>query len=159
MKPSIFSLLLIIALLTLPGTGIRPAMATVNNVTSNCSSVTVTGTSAPSTPVFVEVRLNVNPFPVLGTQNLDSNGAGNYTSVVGIPTQTVGTSLRINVTDSTGFSQRFVNCTPGVRLLHPAQALSYPTTLGMGALIQNPVSDWRSGAIRVAIPPACSFMA
>jgi hypothetical protein len=128
MKRSIFSLLLVIALLIFPGTGIRPATATVNSATSNCSSATVTGTSGPSTPVSVEVRLNVGPvFPVLGTLNFSSNGAGNYTGVVGIPTQPAGTSLRINVTDSTGFTQLFINCTPGATASasSPGAVLSY----------------------------------
>jgi hypothetical protein len=114
MKRHIFSLLLILSLLALPGTGAQPAAAVVNNATSNCSSVTVTGSAGPSTAVYVEVREDVPPtYTILGSQLLNADGAGNYSSVVGIPTQPAGTVLRINVTDSTGFYQLFPSCTPG----------------------------------------------
>jgi hypothetical protein len=127
MKRYIFPLL-VVSLFFLPGIGTQPAAAVVNSATSNCSSVTVTGTAGASTAVYVEVREDVPPtYTILGSQLLNADSAGNYTSVVGIPTQPAGTVLRINVTDSTGFYQLFPSCTPGAAA--PAAAVSQGAVL------------------------------
>jgi hypothetical protein len=111
MKRRLLLLLIAVALIFSFGATTKPANATVGSITSNCSSITVTGTSGfPLTNVSVFV-IDPGTLTVIGGGFASADMVGNYTVNVAIPAQPEGKVLRVDVFDPFLNVGNMITCT------------------------------------------------